>query len=139
MIEPEIAFADLNDDMNLAEGLIKYAFNYILENAPAEMDFFAQFINKEVKTRLEALVKADFGRVTYTEAVEILQKSGQKFEYPVQWGIDLQTEHERYLAEHVFKGPVFVTNYPKEIKAFYMRLNEDGKTVAATDLLVPGV
>ncbi|EKD24754.1 MAG: hypothetical protein ACD_80C00166G0015 [uncultured bacterium (gcode 4)] len=139
MIEPEIAFADLNDDMNLAEGLIKYAFNYILENAPAEMDFFAQFINKEVKTRLEALVKADFGRVTYTEAVEILQKSGQKFEYPVQWGIDLQTEHERYLAEQVFKGPVFVTNYPKEIKAFYMRLNEDGKTVAATDLLVPGV
>ncbi|MCX6825507.1 MAG: asparagine--tRNA ligase [candidate division SR1 bacterium] len=139
MIEPEIAFANLNDDMNLAEGLIKYAFNYILQHADVEMDFFAQFINKEVKTRLQNLVKADFGRVTYTEAVDILQKSGQKFEYPVKRGIDLQTEHERYLAEHVFKGPVFVTNYPKEIKAFYMRLNEDGKTVAATDLLVPGV
>lgn len=139
MIEPEIAFANLNDDMNLAEGLIKYAFNYILQHADVEMDFFAQFINKEVKTRLQNLVKADFGRVTYTEAVDILQKSGQKFEYPVKRWIDLQTEHERYLAEHVFKGPVFVTNYPKEIKAFYMRLNEDGKTVAATDLLVPGV
>ncbi len=139
MIEPEIAFANLNDDMNLAEGLIKYAFNYILQHADVEMDFFAQFINKEVKTRLQNLVKADFGRLTYTEAVDILQKSGQKFEYPVKRWIDLQTEHERYLAEHVFKGPVFVTNYPKEIKAFYMRLNEDGKTVAATDLLVPGV
>ena len=139
MIEPEIAFANLNDDMNLAEGLIKYAFNYILQHADVEMDFFAQFINKEVKTRLQNLVKADFGRLTYTEAVDILQKSGQKFEYPVKRWIDLQTEHERYLAEQVFKGPVFVTNYPKEIKAFYMRLNEDGKTVAATDLLVPGV
>ncbi len=139
MIEPEIAFADLNDDMNLAEWLIKYTFKYILDHADAEMDFFAQFINPEVKTRLQNLVKADFGRVTYTEAVEILKKSGQKFEYPVERGIDLQTEHERYLAEKVYKGPVFITNYPKEIKAFYMRLNDDGKTVAATDLLVPGV
>lgn len=103
------------------------------------MDFFAQFINPDVKTRLQNLVKADFGRVTYTEAVDILQKSKEKFEFPVQWGIDLQTEHERYLAEKVYQGPVFVINYPKDIKAFYMRLNEDGKTVAATDLLVPGV
>lgn len=139
MIEPEIAFADIKDDMNLAEWLIKYAFNYILENADAEMDFFAQFINPEVKTRLQNLVKSDFARVTYTEAVELLKKSWQKFEYPVEWGIDLQTEHERYICEKIFKGPTFVIDYPKEIKAFYMRLNEDGKTVAATDLLVPGV
>lgn len=139
MIEPEIAFADLNDDMNLAEWLIKYAFSYVLEHADAEMDFFAQFINPEVKTRLQNLVQSDFARVSYTEAVELLQKSWQKFEYPVQWGIDLQTEHERYICEKIFKGPTFVTDYPKEIKAFYMRLNDDGKTVAATDLLVPGV
>lgn len=139
MIEPEIAFADLNDDMDLAEGLIKYAFRYILEHADAEMDFFAQFINPEVKTRLQNLVKADFARVTYTEAVELLKKSGQKFDYPVEWGIDLQTEHERYLSEKIYNGPVFLTNYPKEIKAFYMRLDDDGKTVAAADLLVPGV
>ena len=139
MIEPEIAFADLNDDMNLWEWLIKYVFSYVLEHADAEMDFFAQFINPEVKTRLQNLVQADFARVSYTEAIEIMKKSWQKFEYPVQWGIDLQTEHERYLSEKIYKGPVFVTDYPKEIKAFYMRLNEDGKTVAATDLLVPGV
>ena len=139
MIEPEIAFADLSDDMDLGESLLKYVFKYILDNAPAEMDFFAQFINPDVKTRLENLVKADFTRVTYTEAIELLKKSGKKFDYPVDRGTDLQTEHERYLCEEVFKGPTFVTDYPKEIKAFYMRLNEDGKTVAATDLLVPGV
>ncbi len=139
MIEPEIAFADLNDDMNLAEWLIKYAFKYILDNADAEMDFFAQFINPEVKTRLQKLVNSDFARVTYTQAVEILKKSGQKFEYPVERGIDLQTEHERYISERIYNWPVFVTDYPKDIKAFYMRLNEDKKTVAATDLLVPGV
>lgn len=139
MIEPEIAFADLNDDMNLWEALLKYVFKYVLKNAPAEMEFFAQFINPEVKIRLENLVKADFARVTYTEAIELLKKSGQKFDYPVKRGMDMQTEHERYLCEQIFKGPTFVTNYPKDIKAFYMRMNEDGKTVAATDLLVPGV
>ncbi|PJA48978.1 MAG: asparagine--tRNA ligase [candidate division SR1 bacterium CG_4_9_14_3_um_filter_40_9] len=139
MIEPEIAFADLNDDMDLGEALLKYVFKYVLDNAPAEMNFFAQFINPEVKTRLENLVKADFTRVTYTEAIELLKKSGQKFDFKVERGMDMQTEHERYLCEKIFKGPVFVTNYPKDIKAFYMRMNEDGKTVAATDLLVPGV
>ena len=139
MIEPEIAFADLNDDINLGESLLKYVFKYVLDNAPAEMDFFAQFINPEVKIRLENLIKADFTRVTYTEAIELLKKSWQKFDYPVEWGMDLQTEHERYICEKIFKGPTFVTNYPKEIKAFYMRLNDDGTTVAATDLLVPGV
>ena len=139
MIEPEIAFADLNDDMDLAEWLIKYTFKYILEHADAEMDFFAQFINPEVKTRLQKLVDSDFARVTYTEAIELLKKSGQKFEFPVQRGMDLQTEHERYIAEKIYNWPVFLTDYPKDIKAFYMRLNEDGKTVAATDLLVPWV
>lgn len=139
MIEPEIAFADLNDDMNLAESLLKYVFKYILDNAPAEMEFFEKFINPEVKKRLEALIKSDFNRVTYTEAVELLKKSGKKFVYPVEQGIDLQTEHERYICEEIFKWPTFVTNYPKEIKAFYMRLNDDGKTVAAADLLAPGV
>ncbi len=139
MIEPEIAFADLNDDMNLAESLLKYVFKYILDNAPAEMEFFEKFINPEVKKRLEALVNSDFNRVTYTEAVDLLKKSGKKFNYPVERGIDLQTEHERYICEEIFKGPTFVTNYPKDIKAFYMRLNEDGKTVAASDLLVPWV
>ena len=139
MIEPEIAFADLNDDMNLAESLLKYVFQYVLDNAPAEMEFFAQFINPEVKTRLENLVKADFTRVTYTEAVDLLKKSKQKFDYPVERGMDLQTEHERYLCEQIFKWPTFVTNYPKDIKAFYMRMDADGKTVAASDLLVPGV
>jgi asparaginyl-tRNA synthetase len=139
MIEPEIAFADLNDDLALAESLLKYVFKYILENAPAEMEFFEKFINPEVKKRLEALVDSDFHRVTYTEAIDLLLKSGEKFNYPVEWGIDIQTEHERYICEKIFKGPTFVTNYPKDIKAFYMRLNEDGKTVAASDLLVPGV
>ncbi|MDD3262581.1 MAG: asparagine--tRNA ligase [Candidatus Absconditabacteria bacterium] len=139
MIEPEIAFADLNDDMNLAEGLTKYIFKYVLDHAPAEMDFFERFINPDVKKRLESLVSSDFKRITYTEAIELLKKSSEKFVYPVERGMDLQTEHERYICEKLFKGPTFVTDYPKDIKAFYMRLNEDGKTVAATDLLVPGV
>ena len=139
MIEPEVAFADLNDNMQLAEDMIKYIINYVLENCPEEMAFFNQFMDKGLLERLNALVNAEFARVTYTEAVEILQKSGKKFEYPVEWGIDLQTEHERYLTEEVYKAPIFVTDYPKDIKAFYMRLNDDGKTVAACDLLVPGV
>jgi len=139
MIEPEIAFADLNDDMDLAEWLIKYVFKYILENAPTEMEFFEKFINPDVKKRLEKLVSSNFWRVTYTEAVELLKKSWEKFVYPVERGMDLQTEHERYICEKIFKWPTFVTDYPKDIKAFYMRLNEDGKTVAATDLLVPWV
>lgn len=139
MIEPEIAFADLTDNMQLAEDLLKYAFRYVLENAEAEMDFFDKFIMPGVKARLETLVNASFGRVTYTEAIELLKKSGQKFDYQPEWGIDLQTEHERYLSEKVFNGPVFVTDYPKDIKAFYMKLNDDEKTVRAMDLLVPGV
>ena len=139
MIEPEIAFADLTDNMQLAEDLLKYAFRYVLENAEVEMDFFDKFIMPGVKARLETLVNASFGRVTYTQAIELLKKSGQKFDYQPEWGIDLQTEHERYLSEKVFNGPVFVTDYPKDIKAFYMKLNDDGKTVRAMDLLVPGV
>jgi len=139
MIEPEIAFADINDNMDLTESLLKYVFQYILDNAQQELEFFTKFINPEVKDRLEKFTKADFGRVTYTEAIEILEKSGKKFEYPVHWGMDMQTEHERYLAEEYFKGPVFVIDYPKEIKAFYMKLNEDWKTVAAMDLLAPGI
>ncbi len=139
MIEPEIAFANLQDDMDLWENLLKYVFKYILENAEAELDFFTQFINPEVKDRLIKFTTAKFARVTYTEAVEILKKADKKFEYPVERWIDLQTEHERYLAEEVYKGPVFLTDYPKEIKAFYMRLNDDWKTVAAADLLAPGV
>lgn len=139
MIEPEVAFADLNDNMDLAEDMIKYIISYVLENCPEEMDFFNRFMDKGLLERLNGLVNADFARVSYTEAVELLKKSGQKFEYPVEWGIDLQTEHERYLTEEIYKAPVFVTDYPKEIKAFYMRLNDDGKTVAACDLLVPGV
>jgi len=139
MIEPEIAFADLKDDMNLAQDMLKYIISYCLENAPEEMAFFNQFVDKGLIERLTNIVESDFGHVTYTEAVELLQKSGQKFDYPVKWGIDLQTEHERYLTEQIFKKPVFVTDYPKEIKAFYMKLNPDGKTVAAMDLLVPGV
>jgi len=139
MMEPEIAFADLADDMQLAEDMLKYVIRYILENAPAEMEFFNGFVDKTVLARLQNVLESDFGRVTYTEAVELLQKSGKAFEYPVKWGIDLQTEHERYIAEEVFQKPVFVTDYPKEIKAFYMRRNDDGKTVAAMDLLVPGV
>lgn len=139
MIEPEVAFADLNDNMDLAEAMIKYIINYVLENAPEEMEFFNNFIDKGLIERLDNIVNNDFGRITYTEAVELLEKSGREFQFPVAWGIDLQTEHERYLTEEIFKKPVFVTDYPKEIKAFYMRMNEDNKTVAACDLLVPGV
>lgn len=139
MIEPEMAFADLQDDMRLAEDMIKYIINYVMENAPEELEFFNQFVDKELLERLNHVVSSDFGRVTYTEAVELLKKSGEEFSYPVEWGTDLQTEHERYLTEKIFKKPVFVTDYPKDIKAFYMRLNDDNKTVAATDLLVPGV
>jgi len=139
MIEPEIAFADLEDNMELAEAMVKYIINYVLEHAPEEMAFFNQFIDKGLLERLDNIVNSDFGRITYTEAVEVLKKSGKEFQYPVEWGIDLQTEHERYLTEEVYKKPLFVTDYPKDIKAFYMRLNDDGKTVAACDLLVPGV
>ena len=139
MIEPEIAFADLNDDMELAEAMIKYVIRDVLEKCPEEMAFFNNFIDKGLLGRLNALVNADFGCITYTEAVSLLEKEKDKFEYPVFWGCDLQTEHERYLTEQIFKKPVFVIDYPKEIKAFYMRLNDDGKTVAAMDLLVPGV
>lgn len=139
MIEPEIAFADLDDNMDLAEEMLKYIINYVIENAPEEMEFFNSFIDKGLLDRLNNVATSDFGKVTYTDAVELLQKSGENFEYPVEWGCDLQTEHERYLTEKIFKKPVFVTNYPKDIKAFYMKLNEDGKTVAAMDLLVPGI
>ncbi|MBZ2173697.1 asparagine--tRNA ligase [Schnuerera sp. xch1] len=139
MIEPEIAFADLTDDRNLAEDMMKYIIKYVMENAEEEMKFFNSFIDKSLIKRLENIVNSDFGCITYTEAVDILKKSKEKFEYPVEWGIDLQTEHERYISEKVFKKPVFVVDYPKDIKAFYMRLNNDEKTVAAMDLLVPGV
>ncbi len=139
MVEPEIAFADLQDDMELAEEMLKYLINYVLENAPEEMEFFNNFIDRELLDRLNNIVSSDFGHITYTEAVKLLEKENDKFEYPVKWGSDLQTEHERFLTEKVFKKPVFVTDYPKEIKAFYMRLNDDEKTVAAMDLLVPGV
>ncbi len=139
MIEPEIAFADLEDDMQLAEDMLKYIIKYVLENAPEEMKFFNNFVDKGLLERLDNIINSDFARVTYTEAVEILKEHNSEFEYPVSWGTDLQTEHERYLTEQIFKKPVFVTNYPKEIKAFYMRLNDDNKTVAAMDLLVPGV
>ena len=139
MIEPEIAFADLEDNMELAEDMVKYIINYVLENCPEEMEFFNAFVDKGLLERLHNIVNSDFIRITYTKAVELLLESGQKFEYPVEWGRDLQTEHERYITEQIFKAPVFVTDYPKDIKAFYMRLNEDGKTVRAMDLLVPGV
>ena len=139
MMEPEIAFADLDVNMDIAEDMMKYIIRYVLENAPEEMQFFNQFIDKTLLDRLNGLVNSEFGRVTYTEAIEILKKADKKFEYPVEWGIDLQTEHERYLAEEHFKKPVFVTDYPKDIKAFYMKLNEDGKTVRAMDLLAPGI
>ena len=139
MIEPEMAFCDLEGNMQVAEKMIKYIINYVFENAPEEMEFFNNFIDKGLIERLKHVANSDFGRVTYTEAVELLQKSGKEFDYPVEWGIDLQTEHERYLTEEIFKRPVFVTDYPKDIKAFYMRINEDGKTVAACDLLVPGI
>ena len=139
MIEPEIAFADLNDDMKLAEDMIKYIIRYVLENAPEEMNFFNSFVDKGLIERLNHVMNSDFGHVTYTEAIEILEKNNDKFEYKVSWGCDLQTEHERYLTEQIYKKPLFVTDYPKEIKAFYMKLNEDGKTVAAMDCLVPGI
>ena len=143
MIEPEIAFADLQDDMELAEDMLKYIINYCLENAPEEMEFFNKFVDKGLLERLNHVVNSEFAHVTYTEAVEILERDRDagkvKFDYPVSWGSDLQTEHERYLTEQVFKRPLFVTDYPKEIKAFYMKLNDDNKTVAAMDLLVPGV
>jgi len=139
MIEPEMAFADLDDNLECMESMVKFIINTVLEKCPQEMEFFNKFVDKGLLDRLHNVVSSDFGRVTYTEAIDILQKSGQKFDYPVKWGIDLQTEHERYLTEQVFQRPVFVTDYPKEIKAFYMRLNDDGKTVAAADCLVPGI
>ena len=139
MIEPEMAFADLKDDMVLAESMLKFVIRYVLENAPEEMNFFNQFVDKGLIERLNHVVNSDFGHVTYTEAIEILEKHNDEFEYKVHWGSDLQTEHERFLTEKEFKRPVFVTDYPKEIKAFYMKLNEDGKTVAAMDCLVPGI
>ena len=139
MIEPEIAFADLEDDMELAESMLKYVINYVLEHAPEEMDFFNNFVDKGLLDRLHNVVNSDFARVTYTEAIDILSKNNDRFDYKVSWGCDLQTEHERYLTEEVYKRPVFVTDYPKEIKAFYMKQNEDGKTVAAVDCLVPGI
>ncbi len=139
MIEPEIAFADLDDDMMLAESMLKYIIRYVLENAPEEMQFFNNFVDKGLLERLNHVANSEFARVTYTEAVEILEKNNDRFDYKVSWGADLQTEHERYLTEEVFKRPVFVTDYPKEIKAFYMKLNDDGKTVAAVDCLVPQI
>ncbi len=139
MIEPEMAFADLNDDMDVAEDMLKHLIGFILENAKEELEFFNKFVDKGLIERLRSVAESEFGRVTYTEAIEKLEASGKKFDYPVKWGMDLQTEHERYLTEEVYKRPVFVTDYPKEIKAFYMRLNDDGKTVAAVDCLVPGI
>ena len=139
MIEPEIVFADLKDNMDLAEKMLKYIINYVMEHAPEEMDFFNQFVDKGLIERLTNVASSDFGHVTYTEAIRILEKNNDKFDYKVFWGCDLQTEHERYLTEQVYKKPVFVTDYPKDIKAFYMKMNEDNKTVAAMDLLVPGI
>ena len=139
MIEPEMAFCDLKGDMDVAEAMIKYVIREVMKKCPQELDFFNSFVDKGLKERLEHVASSDFGRVTYTEAVEILEKNNDKFDYKVFWGCDLQTEHERYLTEQVYKKPVFVTDYPKEIKAFYMRLNDDGKTVAAADCLVPGI
>ncbi|MGI5940867.1 MAG: asparagine--tRNA ligase [Pelotomaculaceae bacterium] len=139
MIEPEIAFAGLQENMNLAEDMLKYTIGYVLKHCPEEMRFFNNFVDKSLLGRLENLVESKFGHITYSEAIEILKKSGEQFEYPVAWGHDLQTEHERYITEKHFGKPVFVTDYPKEFKAFYMRMNDDGRTVAAMDLLVPGV
>ncbi|MGN1344971.1 MAG: asparagine--tRNA ligase, partial [Traorella sp.] len=139
MVEPEIAFADLNDNMNLIEDMIKYCIDYVLENAPEEMNFFNTMIDKDVLNRLNTLRDSEFKRMTYTEAIEILEKADVKFDNKVSWGMDLNREHERYICEQVVHGPVFLTDYPKDIKAFYMRLNDDNKTVAACDLLVPGV
>lgn len=139
MIEPEMAFADLQDDMNVAEDMLKYIISYVIKEGKAELDFFNQFVDKGLLERLEHVLHADFGHITYTEAIRLLEEHNQDFQYPVSWGCDLQTEHERYLTEKIFQRPVFVTDYPKEIKAFYMKLNEDGKTVAAMDCLVPGI
>lgn len=139
MIEPEMAFADLEDNMAVAEDMLKYVIQYVLDNAPEEMNFFNQFVDKGLLDRLNGVLNSEFGHVTYTEAIEILEKNNDNFDYRVSWGCDLQTEHERYLTEEVFKRPVFVTDYPKEIKAFYMKMNEDNKTVAAMDCLVPGI
>ncbi len=139
MVEPEIAFADLSDDMILAESLLKYVIRYVLEHAPEEMDFFNRFVDEGLLERLQHVLDAEFGHVTYTEAVHLLMPHNDDFEYKVSWGVDLQTEHERYLTEQIFKKPLFVTDYPKEIKAFYMKQNDDGKTVAAMDCLVPGI
>ena len=139
MIEPEMAFADLDDNMEVAEGMLKYVIRYVLEHAPEEMAFFNNFIDKGLLDRLNNVVNSEFGRVTYTEAVKILEEHNDQFDYKVSWGCDLQTEHERFLTEQIFKKPVFVTDYPKEIKAFYMKMNPDGKTVAAVDCLVPGI
>lgn len=139
MIEPEICFADLKDDMDLAEDMIKYIFSYVLEKCPEEMEFFNNFVDKTLLERLHNVIHSDFARISYTDAVKELEKANDKFEYKVSWGVDLQTEHERYLCEEIFKKPVFVTDYPAEIKAFYMKQNPDGKTVAAADLLVPGI
>ena len=139
MIEPEMAFCDLAGDMDVAEAMIKFIIRTVLEKCPDEINFFNSFVDKGLKERLEHVASSDFGRVSYTEAIELLKQSGHKFDYPVDWGCDLQTEHERYLTEQVFQKPVFVTDYPQEIKAFYMRLNDDGRTVAAADCLVPGI
>jgi len=139
MVEPEMAFADLNDYMDTAEAMVKYVIKFVMKECPEELKFFNQFVDKGLIERLEHVANSDFGRVSYTEAVKLLEESGHKFDYPVSWGIDLQTEHERFLTEEIFKRPVFVTDYPREIKAFYMRQNDDGKTVAAADMLVPGI
>jgi asparaginyl-tRNA synthetase len=139
MIEPEMAFADLKDDMEVAEDLVKYVIKFVMEHAPEEMEFFNKFVDKTLIERLTNVLESDFGVITYTEAVEKLQNSGKKFEFPVEWGCDLQTEHEKYISGEVFGKPVFITDYPKDIKAFYMRMNDDNKTVAAMDLLVPSV
>ncbi|NCU44507.1 asparagine--tRNA ligase [Candidatus Falkowbacteria bacterium] len=139
MVEPEMAFADLNDDMDLAEKMIKYLIKYVLDELPEEMEFFNKFIDAGLLDRLHNVLESDFVRLTYTKAIDLLLESGEKFNYPVAWGIDLQTEHERYITEKIFGKPVFITDYPKDIKAFYMRQNDDGKTVAAADLLVPGI
>ena len=139
MVEPEMAFADLNDYMDTAEAMVKYVIKFVMKECPDDLEFFNNFIDKGLIERLTHVAESDFGRVSYTEAVKLLEESGQKFDYPVKWGIDLQTEHERYLTEQIFRRPVFVTDYPREIKAFYMRQNDDGKTVAAADMLVPGI
>ena len=139
MVEPEMAFADLEDNMAVAEEMLKYIISFVQQKAPEEMVFFDKFIDKELLKRLDNVVSSNFGKITYTEAISLLEKANKNFVYPVKWGIDLQTEHERYLTEKVFQKPVFVTDYPKDIKAFYMRANDDGKTVAAMDLLIPGI